>query len=123
MAQLEKYKAVAVDMKDHDGSVIHYQGPLLADVLKDAGVSAGQHPGKAVAIYVSVVASDGYQVVFGLGELTPMISGRNIILAYRGNGKPLGENVGPLRVVVEGDKVQARCIRMVTELRVGKLRK
>jgi DMSO/TMAO reductase YedYZ molybdopterin-dependent catalytic subunit len=123
MDQLQKLKPAKAQLKEHDGTTSTYEGVSVSDVLSAASVSASEHPGKAVAIYVSAVASDEYQVVFGLGELTPDISGRNIVLAWKANGKPLGPNIGPLRIVVEGDKVQARCIRMVTELRVGQLRK
>jgi DMSO/TMAO reductase YedYZ molybdopterin-dependent catalytic subunit len=121
--ELAKFKQVTVSLTEHDGTASKYEGVEVSDLLKDAGVSAGEHPGKAVAIYVSAIASDGYQVVFGLGELTQMISGRMIILATSMNGKPLGANFGPFRVVVKDDKVQARCIRMVTELKVVQLRK
>jgi len=120
---LAKFKQVTVSLTEHDGTASKYQGVEVSDLLKDAGISAGEHPGKAVATYVSVIASDGYQVVFGLGELTQMISGRTIILATSMNGKPLGANVGPFRIVVKDDKVQARCIRMVSELKVVQLRK
>ncbi len=120
---LIKHDAVTVDLHEKDGSMAKYKGVQLFDLLKDAGVAAGDHPGKAMAIMVTVVASDGYQVVFGLGELTPTISGRTIILAYEADGKPLGPNAGPFRLVIAGDKMPARCIRMVTEIRVTQLRK
>jgi hypothetical protein len=120
---LAKLKPVKVTLTGHDGAKTTYEGPTIADILKEAGVEAKQHPGKAMAISVAAIASDGYAVVFGLGELTNSISGRTIILAYKADDKPLTANDGPFKVVVEGDKMPARCARMVTELRVTQLRK
>lgn len=120
---LAKYDSVKISLTGKDGTSTTYTGVSVADILKKAGVVASEHPGKAMAVSVTAVGTDGYEVVFGLGELTPAISGRTIILAYLGDGKPLGANVGPFRIVVDGDKMQARCARMVTELQVTKLRK
>lgn len=120
---LAKLEHVRVKVREKDGSDSAYEGALVFDVLKKAGLRMGDHPGKAMSAYAAVSASDDYQVVFGLGELAPQISGRTIVLAYRMNGKPLGTGVGPFRVVVAEDKARARSIRMVTQIELVQLRK
>jgi DMSO/TMAO reductase YedYZ molybdopterin-dependent catalytic subunit len=122
IADLKKLKHVDVTVHGVDGDKV-YEGAAVIDVLKSAGLKLTDHPGKAMSAYVSVSASDGYQVVFGLGELVPDISGRTVIAAYSVDGKPLPEGVGPIRVVVEGDKMQARSIRSVSGLKLVQLRK
>jgi hypothetical protein len=63
-------------------------------------------------------ASDGYRVVFSLGELDPDMTDSQFLLADAANGKPLfGEN-GSFRLVIPTDKRGARSIRMLTSLEV-----
>jgi DMSO/TMAO reductase YedYZ molybdopterin-dependent catalytic subunit len=123
IAELEALPAQKASVHQADGTIAVYAGPSLIDVLKKAGLTVGNHPGKAMSAYVSVTASDAYEVVFGLGEVIPTISGRSILLATSMNGKPLAENDGPVRVVVDGDKAMARSERMVTGIKLVQLRK
>ncbi len=122
-AQIEKLPTHDVELKEHDGTISHCTGPLVVDLLATVGIATGDHVrGKELATYVLAKASDGYEVVYGLAELEPSISGRNTILAYLSNGKSLIPSQGPLRVVIEGIKMQAPEIRMVIELDVVHLR-
>ena len=123
VSELEAMPQAKASVRESDGSESVCAGAPVIEVLKRAGLVLNEHPGKAMSAYVSVRSMDRYQVVFGLGELVPAISGRSIFLATRVNGKPLGANVGPVRLVVDGDKMQARSARMVTELKLVQLRK
>ena len=124
LPDLDKLDHVKVALREHDGTLNNYEGAPIGAVLAKAGLAIGDHVrGKELAGYVLVKAQDGYEVVFGLGELEPTISGRTIVLAYRMDGNALIPSAGPVRLVVEDDKKQARCVRMVTELTVVKLRK
>jgi DMSO/TMAO reductase YedYZ molybdopterin-dependent catalytic subunit len=123
LAQLDGMTHKTLSLTEHDGTVNSYEGVPIDEVLAKAGLAMADHlRGKELATYVLAVADDGYEVAFGLGEVEPSISGRTIILAYKMNGKPLIASAGPVRIVVEGDKKQARCIRMVNELKVTALR-
>ncbi|HEY3780033.1 MAG TPA: molybdopterin-dependent oxidoreductase [Fimbriimonadaceae bacterium] len=121
MEDLQKMTHVKLDLKEHDGTTASYEGVPINEVLAAAGFQMAEHMrGKELAEYVLAHAQDDYEVVYGMGETEPSISGRTIIIAWSANDKALGAGVGPLRIVVEGDKKQARCIRMLTKLTVKK---
>jgi DMSO/TMAO reductase YedYZ molybdopterin-dependent catalytic subunit len=107
-----------------NGMETTYEGVWLHQVLKRAGVpQGGELRGKALAGYVLASASDGYQVVFSLGELDPSFIDNEILLADTANGKPLFGAQGRFRLVVPHDKPGARSIRMLTKLEVVQVRK
>jgi DMSO/TMAO reductase YedYZ molybdopterin-dependent catalytic subunit len=107
-----------------NGITTTYEGVWLSDVLKKAGVPLGSAlRGPALSAYVVASASDGYQVVFSVGEVDPDMTDGQYLLADKANGKALfGEN-GAFRLVVPKDKRGARSIRMLTTLNVVQLRK
>jgi DMSO/TMAO reductase YedYZ molybdopterin-dependent catalytic subunit len=108
----------------NNGIPTTYEGVWLSDVLKKAGVPFGAGMrGPALSEYVIASATDGYQVVFSLGEIDPDMTDGQFLLADKANGKPLfGEN-GAFRLVVPKDKRGARSIRMLKELNVVQTRK
>ncbi|MGE3541290.1 MAG: hypothetical protein AB7N91_28130 [Candidatus Tectimicrobiota bacterium] len=60
-----------------------------------------------------IEAADGYRVVFALPELDPAFTERLVLLAEQRDGQPLAATEGPLRLVVPGEKRQARWVRQV----------
>lgn len=103
----------------HDKTTAAYSGVPLREVLKQAGVPSGENlRGKAMSTTIVVSAADGYQVVFSIGELDESIGNLEVLVADSQDGKPLGSNVGPLRLVVPTDKRPARWVRMVKSIRV-----
>jgi DMSO/TMAO reductase YedYZ molybdopterin-dependent catalytic subunit len=107
-----------VAVKERAGTA-RYEGVLLADVLRRAGVPLGGHlRGPRVAQYVLVEAADGYRAVFALAEVDPGVTDRVVLLADRRQGQPLPEGVGPYRLVVPDDKIHARWVRQVTRITV-----
>jgi DMSO/TMAO reductase YedYZ molybdopterin-dependent catalytic subunit len=114
-----KLPQVKVDAKDHDGKNHEYGGVKLRDLLTQAGVATGSDVrGKELAGYAVVEAADGYCVVFSIAELDPDFGNTPVILAGSVDGQPLGAKEGPWRLVVPGDKRQARWVRMVTSISV-----
>jgi DMSO/TMAO reductase YedYZ molybdopterin-dependent catalytic subunit len=110
---------VKVSAKDHEGKNYEYAGLRLRDILTQAGVAtANDLRGKEMADYVVAEASDGYRVVFSLAELDPDLGNTMVIVAQSVDGQPLAATEGPLRLVVPGDKRQARWVRMVTSISV-----
>jgi len=109
---------------NNNGIVTIYEGVWLSEVLKKAGVPLGADlRGPALAGYVLASASDGYQVVFSLGELDPDMTDGQFLLADEANGKPLFGGDGAFRLVVPKDKRGARSVRMLSKLEVVQLRK
>ena len=74
--------------------------------------------GKSLATYVVAEAEDGYRVVFSLAELDSGITDSDLIVADTMDGNPLGEKVGPLRIVAPHEKRPARWVRMLKSLTV-----
>ena len=68
-------------------------------------------------------ASDGYRVVFSVGELDPDLTAREIIVADTVDGKPLFGYQGPFRMLAPKDSRGARSVRMLEKLEVVTLRK
>jgi DMSO/TMAO reductase YedYZ molybdopterin-dependent catalytic subunit len=120
LAAMPRAKAVT----DNNGVQTTYEGVWLSDVLKKAGVPLGPGlRGPALAGYVLASASDGYQVVFSIGELDPDMTDNQFLLADTANGKPLfGEN-GAFRLVIPKDKRGARSVRLLSKIEVVHLRK
>lgn len=107
-----------------NGITTVYEGVLVSDVLKKAGAPTGPAMrGAALAGYMIAWASDGYRVVFSLGELDPDITDGQFLLADSANGKPLFGESGAFRLVVPKDKRGARGVRMLTSLTVIRLPK
>ena len=75
--------------------------------------------GENLTKFISVSASDGYQVVFALAELDKSFTDRVIILASLMDGKPLPTGDGPFRIIVQDEKKPARCIKQVTSIKVA----
>lgn len=104
---------------DAHGQKHAYEGVLLIDLLAKVGTPTGRAlGGKALANAVRATATDGYQVVFGLGELDPGTRPNRIIVADKADGAALGEKDGPFKLVVEGDLRPARGARMLTSVEV-----
>src|SRR5262245_36887769 len=57
-----------------------WEGVWLSEILKKAGVPLGPElRGKALTTYVAVSASDGYEVLFSLGELDPDMTDAQVL--------------------------------------------
>jgi DMSO/TMAO reductase YedYZ molybdopterin-dependent catalytic subunit len=117
LADLARLPRRSVRARDHGGVEATFEGAALIDVLQMAGVKFGDGlRGKSLALYLVVEASDGYRAVFALPELDPAYTDHAVILADRRDGAKLGASEGPLRIVVQGEKRQARWVRQVSGL-------
>jgi len=120
-AELNQLPRQTVSARTHDGKESRFEGVALFDVLKKAGLPAGNElRGKAVALYLVVEAADGYRAVFALPELDPAFTDRMILLADRRDGQALSSRDGPLQIIVPGEKRHARWVRQVIVLRIGR---
>jgi DMSO/TMAO reductase YedYZ molybdopterin-dependent catalytic subunit len=116
---LAKLPRHAVQVKDHDGRLVTFEGVALYDVLQLAGVTFGELlRGRNLAKYLLVEAADHYQVLFALPEIDAAYTDKVVLVADRRDGQPLADKEGPFRLVVPGDKRQARWVRQVAALTV-----
>lgn len=116
-AQIAASAHVSIIADDH-GTEAKFEGVPLAAILSMAGVQLGDSlRGPRLAEVILVTAADGYKVAFALAEADPAFATRQIILADKRDGKPLGPKEGPFRIVAPGDKRPARWIRQVTEIK------
>jgi DMSO/TMAO reductase YedYZ molybdopterin-dependent catalytic subunit len=120
-ADLDKFTRHTVRAKDHDGKDYNYEGIAIIDILQKAGVKFGDAlRGKALATYLLVEATDGYQAVYSLPELDSSTNERLILLADRQDGAAFDAKVGPLKIIVPGDKTHARWVRQVKSLTIAR---
>jgi hypothetical protein len=122
LAELKAMPRTTVTADDH-GTTIKYEGVLVSELLTRAGAPMGPGMGgNGLMSYVRAIASDGYEVLFSLGELDNGLTSNDIIVADTADGKPLFDNQG-LRIVAPHDKRGARSMRMVQRLEIVRLQK
>ncbi|MGA3050066.1 MAG: hypothetical protein ABSD67_25915 [Terracidiphilus sp.] len=93
-----------------------YSGVELIELLKPLGVADKPH-GKEFRLYLVAEGSDGYQVVYSIGEVTPDVHIGKVLVADAQDGKPIADD-GPLKLVAVGEKRPARWVRNLVAIRV-----
>src|SRR4029077_17252638 len=117
LKSMPRKKVIVVN--PHNKKTEVYEGVLLEDLLRKAGVGQGENlRGKAMATYVLAEATDGYRVVFSLAELDSGILDSEIMVADTMDGAPLDAKEGPFRLVAPHEKRPARWVRMVKSITV-----
>jgi DMSO/TMAO reductase YedYZ molybdopterin-dependent catalytic subunit len=119
LADLKAMPRTKVSAKGHDGSTHEYEGVTLASLLSKAGApQAGDLRGKSMSLCVVAEGSDGYRTAFSLAELDADFAAESVLVADTADGKDLGADQGPLRLVVPGDKRQGRWVRLLKSLSI-----
>jgi hypothetical protein len=93
-----------------------YTGVPLTSLLTQLGVP-DKPRGKEFRLYLVAEGSDGYQVVYSLGEVTPDVHDATVIVADTQDGKPIADD-GPFKLVASGEKRPARWVRNLVAIRV-----
>jgi hypothetical protein len=124
-ATLEKLPVQEIEAVDpHSRAKARYTCVALSELLARAGAPHGEDlRGPSLASYVLVEARDGYRVIFSLAELDPGIRDQDACLAFKKDGAPLADDVGPFRLVVPSDHRGARWVRQVARATVVSLPK
>ena len=103
----------------HDKKTEKYEGVAVEEILRKTGVPQGEAlRGPAMTTYVLAEAADGYRGVFSLAELDAGIVESDVIVADTMDGAPLGDKLGPFRLVAPHEKRPARWVRMLKSLTV-----
>lgn len=114
-------KTLRVD-NAHSKKTEVYEGVLIEDLLKKAGVPQGEAlRGQGMATYVLVEAADNYRVLFAVEEFNSSFMDSDIILADTMDGAPIPAGLGPFRLVAPHEKRPARWVEMVKSLTVVKV--
>ncbi|MBP7549790.1 MAG: molybdopterin-dependent oxidoreductase [Gemmatimonadaceae bacterium] len=117
-ADLAAMPRATVTATDHDVTRT-YRGVWVADVLAKAGFVLGPAARRnSLSGYVLARATDGYQVLFSIGELDPAISDGQVLLADTADDQPLSGEQGRFRLVLPKDKRGARSMRLLASLDV-----
>jgi DMSO/TMAO reductase YedYZ molybdopterin-dependent catalytic subunit len=101
------------------GRSVKYRGVELGELLLQAGLPEGR---EVVRTIVVARATDGYEAVFYLAELTPDFTDRIVLVADERDGESLPGTEGPVRLVVPGEKEAARWVRQLREIEVRRVR-
>jgi len=111
-------KTIAV-VNPHDQKAEKYEGVLVEDLLRKAGVPQGEDlRGPLLASYLVFEAEDGYRAVFSIAELDSGIVDSGVIVADTLDGAPLPAKQGPIRLIAPHEKRAARWIRMLKSITV-----
>jgi DMSO/TMAO reductase YedYZ molybdopterin-dependent catalytic subunit len=125
-AELEKLGSTTVAWTSH-GQTHQVTGVRVDKVLAHFGFTAGPM-GKDVPVKDKVkgyrevlvaTARDGFQAVFSCAEVTEGMGTTSAFIVWQMDGKPLGPDIGPLRLVVITDGEPARSLRQLDRLRVA----
>ena len=81
-----------------------YRGVLLTDILNKADVLFREHE-SPVRMYVTVISSDGYFVLFSYQELMNSSIGDQAVVIVERDGKPLGEHEGEIALISANDTI------------------
>ena len=118
-ADLARFPRHSLRATDELGKESLFEGVLVAEILKSAGVKFGKElRGKRLADYVLAETADGYRVVFALPEFDPSFKQTFVLLAVNRDGGPLGESDGQLRLIIPHEKRYARWVRHLVALHV-----
>jgi hypothetical protein len=93
-----------------------YSGVPLIALLTPLGVT-DKPRGKDLRLYVVAAGSDGYEVVYSIGEVTPDVHDATVLVADMENGTPINAD-GPLKLIATGEKRPARWVRNLAAITV-----
>lgn len=112
LAGLPRFTITATDENGHTNA---YTGVSLLALIDRAGAPAGEPVrGLAMMSYIVVSAGDGYHVIFSLPELDASFHRRLVMISDQRDGAPFDSREGPYRLIVPGERRDARWVRAVT---------
>ena len=116
--ELAQMPQTAIDLYNaHTKATEHYAGVPLIDLLKTLGVPEKPH-GKDFQLYLVAEGTDGYQVVYSLGEVTPDVHDGTVLVADTLATAPLPAESGAFQLVAAGEKRPARWVHNLTAIHV-----
>lgn len=103
---------------DHGPQSGTYTGALLLDIVKQASpVDQGSDMGAPWRHTIIATGHDGYGVAVAIGEIDPRFAGKQVIVAYARDGKPMKGQT--FRLVVPGDAHGGRSVNDLASLAIN----
>lgn len=94
-----------------------YEGPVLAYVLRAAGLPVGPKlHGDPLRAYLMVAGADGFQALWSLAEVDKDFHADTVILADKVGGQPLPAKEAPWRLVSSADRKGWRSVYAVKSI-------
>ncbi len=122
LPELDALPRVKISANEH-GTAHVFEGALLGDLLVKVGAPAGKAiHGMELADVIIVEARDGYKVALDLAGTDAAVRTDRVILADRMDGSSLSADKGQFQLVAEGDLRPARAVRMVSVIRLERVR-
>ncbi|HEX9990148.1 MAG TPA: molybdopterin-dependent oxidoreductase [Chloroflexia bacterium] len=92
-----------------------YKGPLLLDLLKEAGGEG--NAGRDLPVrYIAATDVNGQASVLSWGEIDPIFAGRKVIVAYEQDGADLPDD--QVQLVIPSDKTGGRSLMGLSHIEV-----
>jgi DMSO/TMAO reductase YedYZ molybdopterin-dependent catalytic subunit len=103
---------------DHGPQTGTWTGALLLDIVKQAA-PIDNDSGKSAPLQHTILArgDDGYGVALAIGEIDPRFAGKQVIVAYQRDGKPMEGQT--FRLVVPGDAHGGRSVNGLVSLTIN----
>ena len=95
-----------------------WTGALLLDIVKRAQ-PVDNDSNKSAPLQHTILARgrDGYAVALAIGEIDPRFAGKEVIVAYRRDGKPMENQT--FRLIVPGDAHGGRSVNDLISLTIN----
>ncbi|HET8898820.1 MAG TPA: molybdopterin-dependent oxidoreductase [Rhodanobacteraceae bacterium] len=104
------------------GTVKNFRGVRLTDVIDATGLKLEGHK-DARTLVVVARATDGYVVTFSWNELYNTTIGKDVLVAWEKDGKPLGPHEGQLLLISGQDiKTGPRHVRNLADIRIERMK-
>lgn len=118
LSDLAQLQQVTAARNDH-GRAVECTGVRVMDLLARVGLPTGDAlRGSDLTIVIVATARDGYKVAFTLGELDTKLGNTTAVIASNCDGKPLGDEIGPYRLIFPDDQRGARSVRQLERLTI-----
>lgn len=103
------------------GKVQNFRGVRLTDVIDRVGIATEGHK-DARRMVIVARATDGYLVTFSWNELYNTSIGKDVLIAWEKDGKPLDEHDGQLLLISGQDiKTGPRHVRWLSEIEIVRM--
>jgi hypothetical protein len=100
---------------DHGPQTGTYTGARLLDIVKQAApVDQGSDRGAPWRHTIIATGHDGYGVAVAIGEIDPRFAGKQVLVAYARDGKPMKDQT--FRLIVPGDAHGGRSVNDLASL-------